>query len=219
VKRRTLVAIACMSIFALVGSSVLEAGELFWRVRGIYISPNEKGDTILGSGSEVGIDSAFGLEIDFTWKMTPHWGLELIVGGAEHEFKAVGGSLDGTDLGRAWVIPPTLTLQYHFAPNKKARPYVGFGFNATTFQKYRYPQDLKDLGIDELVFKDSVGYAAQLGIDIDLSENWFLNFDAKYIRMSTEVKIREAAVPGDVLQILSLDINPFVAGIGIGSRF
>jgi outer membrane protein len=219
VKRRILVVIACMSIISLVGSSVLEAGELLWRFRGLYISPNEDGDTILGSGSEVGVDSAFGPEIDFTWKMTPHWGLELIIGGAEHEFTAEGGALDGIDLGRAWVIPPTLTLQYHFVPNKKARPYVGIGFNATTFQKYRYSQDLKDLGIDELVLKDSVGYAAQLGIDIDVSENWFLNIDAKYIRMSTEVKIRQAAVPNDVLQILSLDIDPFVIGFGFGSRF
>ncbi|XLM23340.1 OmpW family protein, partial [Chromobacterium piscinae] len=37
------------------------------------------------------------------------------------------------DLGKVSVLPPTLTLQYHFMPEATFRPYVGAGINYTRF--------------------------------------------------------------------------------------
>ncbi|MBN8930529.1 MAG: OmpW family protein, partial [Rhizobium pusense] len=36
-------------------------------------------------------------------------------------------------LASTWVLPPTLTAQYHFNPKGAVRPYVGAGINYTIF--------------------------------------------------------------------------------------
>jgi outer membrane protein len=36
-------------------------------------------------------------------------------------------------LASTWVLPPTLTMQYHLAPEGKIRPYLGAGLNYTIF--------------------------------------------------------------------------------------
>ena len=65
--------------------------------------------------------------------------------------------------------------------------------------------------------KDSWGPVAQAGIDIILSDTWFLNLDVKYIYMNTQAKFRNI-IQGKSASIIP-NINPFVFGIGIGHPF
>jgi outer membrane protein len=57
-----------------------------------------------------------------------------------------------------------------------------------------------------------VGFALQAGADYDLGNQWSLNLDLKYIDMDTGVH-----VSGN--RIGTLDLNPWVASVGIGYRF
>ncbi len=114
------------------------------------------------------------------------------------------------------ALPPTLTLQYHFAPDAKVRPYVGAGVNYTIF----YDEDASGalegaIGSTKVSADDSFGYAVQAGVDIDLGERFFLNLDAKYIDIDTTAKLRTGALVNRV----NVSLDPVFAGIGIGMRF
>jgi hypothetical protein len=72
------------------------------------------------------------------------------------------------------LLPPTLTLQYHFSPESASfRPYVGAGVNYTRFY------DINLLAGAATVDKSSWGGALQLGADIPLNKTFFLNIDSE----------------------------------------
>ena len=66
------------------------------------------------------------------------------------------------------------------------------------------------------VDSDSWGYALQAGVDVNLKDGWLINADIKYITLDTDVKLKLAS---GWTKIDSLDINPWVFGIGIGKKF
>ena len=110
------------------------------------------------------------------------------------------------------MLPPTLTLQYHFA-NEGFRPYLGAGLNYTIF----YGADSGDVA-DDVSYDNSVGFAFQGGFDIDLDEKWFLNLDAKYILLSTDATVDATTALGATVGA-DVDINPLIIGVGVGMRF
>ena len=57
----------------------------------------------------------------------------------------------------------------------------------------------------------------QFGIDFDISNRWFINIDAKYLFLSTDVEVDATSALGAVVNA-EVDINPFIAGIGIGFK-
>lgn len=114
------------------------------------------------------------------------------------------------------ALPPTLTLQYHFNPNGKIRPYAGVGVNYTIF----YDEDasaslIGAVGPTAIDVDDSVGVAFQFGVDFALTERWFLNADFKYIQIDTTATLNS----GGTINTVNVDLDPIVAGIGVGMRF
>ena len=61
---------------------------------------------------------------------------------------------------------------------------------------------------------NSVGGAAQAGPDYELQKNWYLNFDVKYLWISTDVKAL-----GTTVTNLKIDPPLYGIGIGVGYRF
>ncbi|MDP1864430.1 MAG: OmpW family outer membrane protein [Thiobacillus sp.] len=172
------------------------AEDWMMRVRAIDIKPD-------ASSSLAGLDvsSEWVPEVDFTYFVTPNIGVELILATARHEV-----TLNGTSLGKLNHLPPTVTLQYHFNPTPKIKPYVGAGVNYTRF----YNVDLPGFKVDN----NSIGGALQAGVDIAVTKNGYLNLDVKKIWIDTTVK--DSATGATVT---NLDINPVVWGIGYGFRF
>jgi outer membrane protein len=186
-----------------------------WKVRfrAITVAPNPSA-TIGIIGGDAEISTAFVPEFDFTYFLSEKWALELILATAKHDVNttgsdltAIGGSTNAeVDLGSVWLLPPTLTLQYHFG-GETFQPYAGAGLNYTFF----YNQDAADGG-PNVDYDNSLGFALQLGFDYALNEKWFLNFDAKYLFLNTDILVDPAGlnIPAEV------DINPFIIGIGVG---
>lgn len=194
-----------------------EAGDVLVRMRGILVTPTEQSGEVSGfPGSEVGVTDSFMPEIDFTVMATDHIGAELIVATTRHEATG-GGSLSAIDeVASTWVLPPTLTLQYHLAPGGKVRPYVGAGVNYTWFYSEKASDALEDaLGPTTVTMDDSFGYALQAGVDIDLTDRVFLNLDIKYVDMDTMTHLRTAAGTATV----DVSIDPVIVGAGLGMRF
>ena len=112
-------------------------------------------------------------------------------------------------MGSVWLLPPTLTVQYHFAPTSRFSPYVGAGLNYTIFYNE------KKGALRSISYDDNIGYALQAGIDYAIAGAWSLNVDVKKLWLNTDVK---ANLGGTALKA-DVDINPWIFGVGLGYRF
>lgn len=199
--------------------AMAEAGDTFIRVRGIVVAPNEDstGITPAFPAETVSVDNAVAPEVDFTHMLTNNVGVELIAATTKHSVSGTTGTTGGIGkLASTWVLPPTVTLQYHFAPEADVRPYVGAGVNWTLFYKEKASNGLEAaVGQTDVNLSSSFGWAAQAGVDIKLNEKMFLNLDLKYIDMNTKARLKTTAAG---VQRVGVDINPFVFGVGVGFK-
>ncbi|MDF2603970.1 MAG: OmpW family protein [Sphingomonas sp.] len=195
------------------------AGDVLLRARAITVAPNERSGSILPAfpGEKVRIDNSVMPEIDLTYMATDNIGVELIASTTKHHADGRTGTTGGIGrLASTWVLPPTLTMQYHFMPRSTVRPYVGAGINYTIFWNEKASPGLEAaVGRTRVHMKDSVGWAAQAGIDIDLSRKVFLNLDVKYIDIDTTARLDTAAAG---TQRVRLNVDPLVFGVGLGLR-
>ena len=209
---------SCMSVSA-------EQGDWLVRGRGIVIHPNDDSGLISLGGSPVtntgvNVDTNVVPELDVTYMFHRNWGVEVIAGTSIHTVNSEGSGLglpNGFDLFDTWVLPPTVTLQYHFLPDSTIRPYVGVGANYTKFFAANATSALEKAlkGPVGVNLDSSWGWAVQGGVDISLKGNWFINLDLKYIDMSTTAYLK---TPIGNLSV-DVDVDPLVFGAGIGYRF
>lgn len=199
--------------------AMAEAGDTLIRVRGILVAPNEdsSGITPAFPAETVAVDNAIAPEIDITHMLSNNVGIELIAATTKHSVSGTTGTTGGIGkLASTWVLPPTVTLQYHFAPGAKLRPYVGAGINWTLFYKEKASNAFEAaVGQTNVNLSSSFGWAAQAGIDVDLNDKMFLNFDVKYIKMDTNARLNTTAAG---VQRVGVDIDPLVFGVGVGFK-
>jgi outer membrane protein len=181
------------------------------RLRGIIVTPNESA-TIEAIGGDVDISTAFVPELDFTYFFTENWAAELILGTTNHDVKAVGTSAGDINLGDVWLLPPTLTFQYHITGGD-LKPYLGAGLNYTIFYGVN-----EGPVADSVDYDNSVGFALQAGLDYALGDKWFLNVDLKQIFLQTDATINATSALGATVGA-DVDINPLVIGFGFGMKF
>ncbi|PKP72058.1 MAG: OmpW family protein [Alphaproteobacteria bacterium HGW-Alphaproteobacteria-5] len=181
------------------------AGDFMIRARVLDVVPDESASTTIGG--DVNISNEVVPELDFTYFVTDNIALELIAGITKHD---VSHKPTGIDLGEVSLLPPTLTLQYHFMPKERFSPYIGAGLNYTFF----YNEDpAAGSAVTSIDYEDNFGYALQAGIDYAVADNWYLNLDVKKIFLSTDVSMNGGTIRADV------DIDPWIFGAGVGYRF
>jgi outer membrane protein len=122
------------------------------RLRAISVVPDESA-TIQAIGGDVQISSAYVPELDFTYFFTKKGAAELILATTKHDVKAISTAVGDIELANVWLLPPTLTLQYHF-DGEVVSPYIGAGVNYTLFYN-----------IDNGPVADEVSYGNTLGFD------------------------------------------------------
>jgi outer membrane protein len=217
---RISILVASLAVLAIAGAapSAAKQGDVLVRLRAIMVSPNDSSGPVLPSfpGAGTAISNGYAPELDFTYMATNHLGVELVLATDKHTISGTGSLAGVGKLASTWVLPPTLTLQYHFVPDGKVRPYVGAGINYTIFYaKHASDALVAAVGPTDLGLKSSFGYALQAGADIDITRKFFLNVDLKYIDMTTHAKLTSGALVNRV----DVNINPFVFGVGLGMRF
>lgn len=194
-----------------------QKGDVLVRVRAIMVSPNERSGGVQPSfpTARIGVTDSYAPELDFTYMLSDHIGTELILATTKHQLQG-RGALSGVDrVASTWVLPPTLTLQYHFLPHAKIRPYVGAGVNYTIFYSSKASSALKAaIGETDVHLKNSFGYALQAGVDFDITKRVFVNLDVKYIDIDTKARLTTGALVNRV----NTSIDPLVFGIGLGVR-
>lgn len=186
------------------------------RFRGLGVIPDEDSGnwTVDGDpvpGADLKIDNSIVPELDISYFFTKNIAVELILGVTPHDIDGAG-ILSGLNIGDAWLLPPTLTLQYHFDMGA-IKPYVGAGINYTVF----FGEDAHGgQGFSNLELDNNFGWALQAGVDIQIEGNWFLNVDVKKLWLDTEATV-DHAVHGHVKA--DVDIDPWIIGVGFGYKF
>lgn len=92
------------------------------RLRAIDAIPPGSSYTVT-PGNEVEIVSSIMPELDFTYFFTKNIAAQLILGTTCHKVNSVTSGTE-TGLGKVWLLPPTLNVQYHI-PLKGVEPYLG----------------------------------------------------------------------------------------------
>lgn len=192
--------------------AMAEQGDWLFRLRALHVVPDESAQISPIAGT-ADIDTSIVPELDISYFFTDHIAAELILAVTPHDVMARGTALGDVDLGDVTLLPPTLTLQYHFNPEGQISPYVGAGVNYTIFFDEDLPAGSPLVDID---YSESFGGALQAGVDYRLNDRWFLNADLKKVWIQTDVTIDAGGlgtVTGDV------DIDPWIFGIGLGFRY
>lgn len=141
-----------------------KAGDFMIRARALGVVPDESGR--VSNGDSVSVSNSVVPELDFTYFFTPNISAELIAAVTPHDVK----TSSGIDAGSSWLLPPTLTLQYHFTQLDSIKPYVGAGVNYTHFFN-------ADAGaLNSVKYEDSFGGALQAGVDVPIKDNWYLTW-------------------------------------------
>lgn len=198
--------VAIPLVFSILSTTTVTAnadqGDILARVRAISIQPDVSAGGALGILG-TGVKNAVVPELDFVYMVRPSIGLELILATSRHQVTSNAGALGGVN-----VLPPTLLLQYYFNAAGKVRPYVGAGLNYTLF----YNNGLHAGDTPVSIKNSSFGPALQIGMDVQVARNLFVNADIKKIWMRTDASAGGASLG-------SLKIDPLVVGMGVGMRF
>ena len=187
------------------------AGDMMLRFRVIGVIPETDGTISPAINGHPDISSEPWPELDFSYFLTRNLALEVIAASPQHDVHWRDSAAGSLDLGKVRLLPPTLTLQYHFFPDSDISPYVGAGINYTWFYDRSGP---RSPAVTSVHYEDGVGAVLQIGVDYRLTGRWYVNFDVKQIFLNTTVTLN-----GGALATAKVDINPTIVAAGVGYRF
>ena len=188
-KKHLIAAVALAAATLVTGNAFAQAKEGPWmvRVRAVNLDSANNDSTGLG----LSINNKTIPELDISYFFNKNLAMELIL--TVPQTQTVSSSVVGGEIGTLKHLPPTLLAQYHFDMGG-FKPYVGAGINFTRFSSVNF------------------GGALQVGVDIPLSSNLYLNFDVKKVYIGTDVSV------GGV-NMGSFKVDPLLVGVGLGWRF
>ena len=190
---------------------VSEQGPGPWKVRlrGLYVLTHNKGVVNGIDDSDLAYTNTTIPELDISYFFNENIASELILGTTYANIDGKG-SIEGLGkIGKVWLLPPTVTLQYHFTNFGDFKPYVGAGVNYTMFY------DQKAKSADKLDVENSLGAALQVGFDYRIDDHWDFNVDVKKIFMQPKFDV----TVGGTDYTGKAKIDPWLIGTGIGYRF
>ena len=194
-----------VALIALASAQAL-AQESPWlvRARAVYVDPDNKSTPVggVGAADRLEVSTKTIPELDISYFFTPHIAAELVLTYPQKHT----ARLDGAGIGSFRHLPPTLSLQYHFAPDAVFSPYVGAGVNYTRMSSIKLLDGAGDLE------NDSWGLSLQAGVNVRLNERWSLNADVKKIKLRSDVYVGGARAS-------HLKVDPVLFGLGVGYRF
>lgn len=189
-------------------------GDWMIRVRGIGILPDSDSSLTVGGAAAPGVgvevDDRITADLDFTYFLNNNIALELVLALSKHDVNGTGG-LAGVDVGDFYIIPPHLMVQYHFDLGNGMKPYVGAGVNYSII----FSED-DAAGFNGLSIDNGFGFSLQAGVDVQMNDNWFFNFDVKKTWLNVDATTTHTTLGAVAADI---DVDPWIVGVGIGYRF
>lgn len=171
-----------------------------WMVRARAVHLNSANDD--GTSLGLSINNKWMPELDISYFFDKNVALELVL--TVPQKHTLRSSVLNAEVGTLKHLPPALLAQYHF-PLSGFKPYVGAGINYTQFSSVNLLP-----GVD--IKRSSWGPALQVGVDIPLTGNMYLNVDVKKVYIRTNVSVAGA-------NLGTFKIDPVLFGVGLGWRF
>ena len=201
-KSRLCIAVA-LSATALAGTTqalAYEPGDTIIRggLASVVPGGSYSGVDVAGTALDLRADRDIQAGLSASYMVTENISVDLLATTPlEHDIEA--SQVGGSSVGSTKQLPPTVTVSWFplAGADPGFKPYVGAGINYTTF----WDEEL-DNGAD-LSLDDSVGPAAQIGVDVPLDEQWSVGASAYYADIDTD-----AEVNGD--DIGTVEIDPMV---------
>lgn len=199
--KKQVIAAAVLSTLLSGAALAQQASEGPWMVRARAVHLNSAN----GDGTPLGlsINNKWMPEVDVSYFFNKNVAVELVL--TVPQKQTLHSSAVGADIGTLKHLPPTLLAQYHFNANG-FKPYVGAGVNYTRFSS------VDVLGGAASIDKNSWGPALQVGVDIPLTGNMYLNLDVKKVYIRTDVYAGNT-------NLGTFKIDPLLVGVGLGWRF
>jgi outer membrane protein W/outer membrane protein OmpA-like peptidoglycan-associated protein len=194
-----------------------EPGKWLFRVGISQINPKEE-NLRLGEDTFAVVDSDVSPTATVEYMINRYLGTELLVAWPFTHGVDLKSSDGNARIGNVDVMPPVLSLNFHFNPDGMWRPYIGAGINYTMFsgEETRGPLAGTNLSLD-----DSFGPAGQIGIDIG-DGPWLFNLNVRYIDIDADAELRgvdDGEGGTTTADLGTIEIDPMVYGAHIGYRF
>lgn len=177
-----------------------EAGEWLGRFGVHHVEPKSS------NHDTVSVESTQGITGSIEYFLSKQMAVDLLVGVPfKHDITLnSGGTVASTQ-----HLPPTLSLAWYPSLPGSWRPYLGVGVNYTIF----FGEDTQGpLAGSDLKLDPSLGLAALVGAEWDISQDWSLALDMRYMDIDTDASL-------DGNGIGTVEIDPIAAGISLGYRF
>jgi outer membrane protein len=180
----------------------------------IQYNTSSRSNGVTGIGIPAGADAKTGNAgtalLTIEAEVMPDVGVELVLGvPPKIKATATGSVAFLGEVLSARNVAPTLLLNYHFFSKGDAfRPYIGLGVNYTKFVSIKTPYGW------DVKMGDSTGWAAQVGADYALSNDWGLFASIG----KAKVKSKIVASGATVLQT-TIDFRPTTYAFGAAYRF
>lgn len=202
---RTIV-LGMMVIAAVAAGAVTQSsaasGDSPWQLRvGVHdVRPKSGNGRVAGADLEVGGSVRPTFNVDYY--VTPHLAVDLLASLPFHHDIL----LNGSKVGSAKQLPPTLSLQYHFFPAGPVDLFAGAGVNYTRFFSEKLGSG------SDLALSSSWGAAVQGGIDYRLIDGWSVGADLRWMTLRTDVY-------SGGTKLGTAKIDPIAVGVTLARRF
>lgn len=170
------------------------------------VNPKSGNGNLAGLATSVNDDwSATG---SVAYAFNDNFSLELWTGLANFEHEVTLATL-GT-VASVKHRPTTLSVNYHFAPDSKVRPFIGAGYGWVNVSGEQTLGALAGLGIDGT---NSNGLSYGGGVDIFFTDRVFLRADVRKLDFDTDVTVETLGNVG------TATVDPLVYGLSVGLTF
>ena len=187
-----------------------DPGKWLFRVGMSQVNPDSY-NLALNSSTAVVVDSDLSPTATVEYFLTKHIGTELLLAWPfTHGVDLDTGGRPLDRVGNVDLLPPALSLNWHFNPEGTFRPYIGAG---VMYAMFSGEETRGALSGSSLKLDDSMGATGQVGVDIgNKTSNWFFNANVRYVDLSTDA----ALDGGDIGEV---ELNPWIYGLHVGYRF
>ncbi len=168
------------------------------------LNPKSDNGALADGALDVSVNSETNFTLAGEYAFSENWSVEVQYGfGFDHEV-----SLNNAKSLEITHKPLTVAGKYTFG-GEKIRPYLGLGFNRTSFGD---ETEFGPIAGTNTTLDDSSGLAALAGVEFDLNEHFALRGEARWIDMDTDVAVNGAGVG-------TANVDPLLIGVSAVLKF